>query len=111
MSSTVDDFAVEFIDDGSGVTVLVVGDVDMDTARALATQLDRAVEGFAGDVTVDLAGVTFLDSTGLHVLLRARAALISLDRGLLLAGPSRAATRIFELAGLQDQFRLASKPG
>ena len=62
MSSTVDDFAVEFIDDGAGVTVRVVGDVDMATAGVLEAQLDRAVEGFAGDVTVDLTGVTFLDS-------------------------------------------------
>ena len=66
--------------------------------------MDLAVEGSAGDVTVDLAGVTFLDSMGLCVLLRARAALIALDRGLVVAGPSRAAARIFELAGLQDKF-------
>ena len=33
MSSAVDDFTVELIDDGSGVTVRVVGDVDLDTAR------------------------------------------------------------------------------
>jgi len=46
------------------VTVRVVGDVDMDTAGMLAAQLDRAVAGYPGDVTVDLAGVTFLDSTG-----------------------------------------------
>ena len=111
MSSAVDDFAVEFLDDGSGVRVRVIGDVDMDTARVLGAQLDRAVEGFPGEVTVDLAGVTFLDSMGLCVLLRARAALIARDRGLVVAGPSRAATRIFELAGLRDTFRLASEPG
>jgi stage II sporulation protein AA (anti-sigma F factor antagonist) len=111
MSSAVDDFGVELIDDDAGVTVRVVGDVDMDTASMLAAQLDRAVEGFPGDVTVDLAGVTFLDPTGLCVLLRARAALIALDRGLGVAGASRAAARIFELAGLRDKFRLASEPG
>ena len=111
MSSAVDDFAVEFIDDGCGVRVRVVGDLDMDTATVLASQLHRAVEGFAGDVTVDLAGVTFLDSVGLHALLRARTALDAVGRQLLLAAPARAATRIFELAGLQDTFRLASEPG
>jgi anti-anti-sigma factor len=83
----------------------------MDPPSVLAAQLDLAVEGFAGDVTVDLADVTFLDSTGLCVLLRARAALITLDRGLVVAGASRAAARIFELAGLQHKFRLASEPG
>ena len=110
MSSTVDDFAVEFIDDGVGVTVRVVGDLDMDTAAVLAAQLDRAVEGSAGDVTVDLARVTFLDSVGLHVLLRARTALDAVGRQLLLGAPARAATRIFELAGVQHTFRLATEP-
>jgi STAS domain len=44
-----------------------------------------------GDVTVDLAGVTFLDSVGLCVLLRARTALAAIGRRLLLAAPARAA--------------------
>jgi anti-anti-sigma regulatory factor len=92
------------------VTTRVVGDVDMDTAGVLATQLDRDADGFAGDVTVDLASVTFLDSTGLCALLRARTGLIALHRSLV-AGPSRAAAaRIFELAVLQHTFRLAPEP-
>jgi anti-sigma B factor antagonist len=111
MSSDLDDFAIELINDGSGVTVRVIGDVDMDTAAVLAGQLDRTFDGFSGDVTVDMAGVTFLDSVGLHVLLRARAALDAVGRELLLAAPARAATRILELAGLQDTFRLATEPG
>jgi anti-anti-sigma factor len=111
MSSAVEDFAVEFIDDGDGVTVRVMGDVDMDTASKLAGQLHRAIDGFSGDVTVDMAGVTFLDSMGLHVLLRARTALDAVGRELVLAGPGRAATRIFELAGLQGKFRMTSDSG
>jgi anti-sigma B factor antagonist len=77
----------------------------------LAAQLERAVEGCVGAVTVNMAGVTFLDSTGLTVLLRARAALIAVDRDLVVTAPSRPTTRIFELTGLHDTFRLASEPG
>jgi anti-sigma B factor antagonist len=111
MSSIVDDFAVEFLDDGCDVTIRVVGEVDMATAGLLAAQLERAVEGCVGAVTVNMAGVTFLDSTGLTVLLRARAALIAVDRDLVVTAPSRPTTRIFELTGLHDTFRLASEPG
>jgi anti-anti-sigma factor len=60
-------------------------------------------------VTVNLAGVTFMDSTGLIALLRAHAALITLDRRLVVDAPAPAATRIFELTGLQDTFQLASE--
>jgi hypothetical protein len=35
MSSIVDDFAVEFLDDGCDVTIRVVGEVDMATAGLL----------------------------------------------------------------------------
>jgi anti-sigma B factor antagonist len=80
MSSTVDALAVEVIDDGLDVAIHVTGEVDMATAGLLEAQLERAVEGCAGAVTVNMAGVTFLDSTGLSVLLRARGALIALDR-------------------------------
>ena len=59
---------------------------------------------------MDLAGVTFLDSTGLCVLLQTRAALIALDRDLVVTAPSRSSMRIFELTGLHDTFRLAHGP-
>ena len=110
MSSAVDDFAVEFIDDGCDVTIHIVGEVDMATAGLLAAQFERAVEGCAGAVTVNMAGVTFLDSTGLTVLVRARRALSALDRDLLVTAPSESTTRIFELTGLHDTFPLA-QPG
>ena len=68
----------------------------------------RRCAALTGDVTVDLADVTF---DRLCVLLRARTALDAVGRHLLLGGPARAATRIFELAGLQDTFRLATESG
>ena len=75
MTSSVDRFGVKCHGEGSEVTVRVVGEVDMATAGVLAAQLDRAINGFNGGVRVNLAGVTFMDLTGLHALLRARTAL------------------------------------
>jgi anti-anti-sigma regulatory factor len=47
----------------------------------------------------------------LDVLLLACAALGALDQDLLIAAPTQAARRMFELAGLQHKFRLATEPG
>ena len=66
MTSSVDRFGVECHSYGSEVTVRVVGEVDMATAGVLAARLDRAIKCFNGGVRVNLAGVTFMDSTGLH---------------------------------------------
>jgi anti-anti-sigma factor len=109
MSSSVEHFAVEFVDDGRGGMIRVVGELDMAAAGLLSAEVDRAIESSAGDVTVNLAAVTFLDSTGLSVLLRARAALVALGRRLVVDAPAPAATRIFELTGLQDTFQLATE--
>jgi anti-sigma B factor antagonist len=111
VSSAVEHFAVEYIDDGFAVTIRAVGELDMAAAGLLSAEFDRAMESSAGDVTVNLSAVTFMDSTGLSALLRAHAALGALDRRLVVHAPAPAATRTFELTGLQDTFRLASEPG
>ena len=109
MTDPVDGFIVEFGADGSDVELRVVGDVDLGTVHVLAADLDRAIAGFAGTVTVNLGAVTFLDSTGLCALLRAHRALGAAGRSLVVAEPGPATTRIFGLTGLLDTFQLATE--
>lgn len=52
------------------VTVRCSGEIDLATGPALRLALSRAVDDHPF-VVVDLTGVTFCDSTGLHVLLSA----------------------------------------
>jgi anti-anti-sigma factor len=53
---------------------------------------------------LDLTDVDFLDSTGLHALLRARALLAREDRPLALLLPPGTARRVLDLAGTLDTF-------
>jgi len=46
------------------------GEVDLSNARVLADLLDPAVQA-GGDLTLDLSGITFMDSTAIQVLLQA----------------------------------------
>jgi anti-sigma B factor antagonist len=110
MKSLVDDFTVEFDADGPHVTLRVVGEVDLATAGVLTAELDRAIAGFDGSVTVNLGGVTFLDSIALCALLRARGALDASDRTLVVTEPGPATMRVFGLTGLLDTFCLATEP-
>lgn len=50
--------------------IAVTGEVDLFSSRALVDALDTACE-HGGPVVVDLTACTFLDSSGLHALLRA----------------------------------------
>jgi anti-anti-sigma factor len=81
-----------------GVTVRIAGEVDLDTAEQLAAGL----EACHGTVVVDLAGVTFIDSSGLGTLVRARNRLTSEGGGLLVAEPTERVRRLFELTGLTE---------
>jgi anti-anti-sigma factor len=80
------------------VTVAITGEVDL-AATALVTaaisrQLDR-------EVTVDLQGVTFVDSWGLHCLLELRQE-AARRGGRVIVGPvSATVERLLQLAGLQ----------
>ena len=63
-----------------------------------------AVWGTQGAFVIDLTEVDFLDSSGLHSLLRARAVLARENRSLALLCPPGTARRVLDLAGTLDTF-------
>jgi anti-sigma B factor antagonist len=94
----------------SGVAVVrVSGDVDVATCGLLRDGLLRVVgdEDYRG-VVVNLAGVNFIDSTGIGVLVgiwrRARAS----DGSMALAAPSRQVQGILDTTGLTKVFPIFS---
>jgi anti-anti-sigma factor len=109
MTGITDDFTVRADTDGCDATLYVVGEVDLATVGGFAA-LDRAIVGFDGVVTVNLAGVTFMDSSALCALLRAHVALDAVGRTLVVAEPGPVARRLFELAGVRDTLRLVTEP-
>jgi anti-sigma B factor antagonist len=84
----------------------VHGDVDLAAVPDLEEALEAAIRDSVGAFVVDLTDVSFIDSTGLQVLLRARALLGREDRALVLVCPHGPVRRVFELAGVSDVFVL-----
>ena len=66
--------------------------------------LDEAVDGGARLITVEMSGVSFLDSSGIRSLVRAANRLDELDGRLTVAGLSGAAQRVLEVSGLIDRL-------
>jgi anti-sigma B factor antagonist len=88
----------------SGVRrVDLIGELDLAASPELSSVLDGYVAA-GGDLTVDLSGVTFLDSTALSVLVRARTRLSSAGSRLIVSDPSPVVVRILHLAGLVGLF-------
>jgi anti-anti-sigma factor len=55
--------------DGGTALLTLVGDVDLASGQAVRDAVCEALDAGVGEVVLDLAGVTFLDSTGLNALL------------------------------------------
>jgi anti-sigma B factor antagonist len=85
--------------------VLVVhGEVDMGNAFLL----DDAIDVLAGPAVVDLAGVTFIDSTGISVLIRQHQRREVVGEPLVVKDPSPRVLRVLEVAGVIDYLRISA---
>jgi anti-anti-sigma factor len=95
-----DHFSVSSDPSPGVVTVIVKGEVDLDTAPTVRDEVLRHLHGGAA-VHLDLGDVTFMDSSGLHVLLATsrRAALVGAE--LRLVRVSVRVQRLIELTGTQ----------
>jgi stage II sporulation protein AA (anti-sigma F factor antagonist) len=89
--------------DGSPPVLRVGGEVDLASAGELRAALTSALAADP-NVVVDLADVTFIDVSGVRVILRAAESLNG-DGPLVLANASRV-TWLLGIAGLQDPLSL-----
>jgi anti-sigma B factor antagonist len=78
--------------------VTVAGEIDM----ASSPQLRDCLHDLSGIVVIDLADVTFLDSSGLSALVSACKRLRDLSGDLRLRAPQPGVRRIIEITGLGD---------
>lgn len=91
---------------GGSTVVSARGEVDVATAPALRDGLDQAVDGDAGSVIVDLTGVTFIDSTGLGVLIGVRKRCLDAGRDLRVVVTEPRILKVFEITGLTELFAI-----
>jgi anti-sigma B factor antagonist len=92
------------VDDVGGcVVVSAVGEVDLATSRGFSDAVKVAVER-APKTIVDLSGVSFVDATGLQVLVQARTRVRD-RRGLIaLVAPTGMPRRVLEVSRLHQEF-------
>jgi anti-sigma B factor antagonist len=82
------------------LTLEVGGELDITASPHLREALDEAVDASPGDLELDLGGCSFIDSTGLQVIVQAGIALAEKGRSLALSRPREHVRRLFLTAGI-----------
>ncbi|MEU1908921.1 STAS domain-containing protein [Streptomyces hygroscopicus] len=91
--------------EGPRKVVVVLGEVDYETAPALATALREALRTSGEGVDADLRAVRFWDCSGLNVLLRLRREALAVGKTITVRSPSRVVRRVLTLTGTAPLFR------
>ena len=98
-------FGVWRADTDDQVVVAVVGELDMGTAPKVWEVLAQAFE-HDGLIAIDLSGVTFMDSQGLKLFVRAHKRATRDGGRLVLRSPQPQARRVFEVTALDRVFAI-----
>ncbi len=90
-----------------GVTLTLSGEIDHHGARAMMRELDQAVSTLLPRrLTLDLSGVTFMDSSGIALLMGAKRAMDRLGGSLRVTAIPTQPRKVLDAAGLGRLIQL-----
>jgi anti-sigma B factor antagonist len=96
---------------GSWVCVVAArGEIDIYTGPALRDVLKDALASGSGEVVIDMADVSFIDSSGLSVIIGAHKRAEDSGIDLVLRNPTARVVRLLELTGLNRVLTVVSAP-
>ena len=92
-----------------GITVLrLVGELDVATAAELRRAVAEALEQMPCVLTLDLSGLSFVDSTGIGVLVGASRRTQEIGSSFVLLSPTRPVQKALHLTGVDQLMRIES---
>lgn len=95
--------------DATGRTVLTVsGAIDVQSRGQLGIAGREALNAGAKSLVLDLADVSFIDSTGIGTLIEIGHDAEDAESELVIRNPSPRVTRILQLTGLEDAWQVES---
>lgn len=93
-----------------GISFALSGELDLSTLEQLETALDGGLDGKPEMVVIDLRELTFLDSSGLRVMLALHADLREEGGRLVLVQGPRRVQRVLELTGADEELEIVADP-
>jgi anti-sigma B factor antagonist len=92
---------------GEAQVVQLAGELDVEGAPLSRRALRRACAGDQHTIFLDLGGLTFMDSSGVHMIIEAHRRLSDDDRELVIVRAPRHVRRLLELCGLTRILHLS----
>ncbi len=90
--------------EGGGTLLALHGELDLGSAPVLEAALSELQSVGADRLVIDLGGLSFMDSTGVAVMLRAQQAAQDYGQWLICRPGPRQVQRLLELTGAIDRF-------
>ena len=103
-------FLVDTHTTGRAATLTLSGELDLVSSPVLERALAPVLDSDAELIIVDLRGLDFMDSTGLHVLVQAHQHLHDAGRRLALVRARDHVQRLFDLTGLSETMTIVDSP-
>lgn len=100
---------IEMKSDDRGPLIRVGGEIDMDSSPDLKRKILAGLRG-ANLLRADLSGVTYIDSSGVAVLIQGLKDAQQQKAGFILVNPSKSVREVLELAMLDQVFSIEDAP-
>jgi anti-anti-sigma factor len=103
-------FRVDVRSEDRAMIFALAGELDLATSPALEQEIDRACDADVDLLIVDLRDLTFMDSTGLHALVKAHRREHDAGRRFALVQGGAQVERLLNLTGVGDLLVVAKSP-
>jgi len=108
--SGVRSFSIETGSLGQASLVSLNGDLDLSTAKRAEQAIEEAEQASPPMLVIDLRGLSFMDSTGLRVVVSADKRATKANRRLVIIQGPAAVRRVFEIARLDERLEIVDTP-
>ncbi|MEV2256007.1 STAS domain-containing protein [Streptomyces sp. NPDC050147] len=93
------------------MTVIVRGELDLDSGERLLPDLLRALSGSADGIDLQLSEVAFCDCSGINLMLELRRLALRYGKTVTVAASSPAVDRLFDLTAVRYLFEPSESSG
>lgn len=104
------EFRVDTHTTGRVITLTLTGELDLVSGPAFEAALERANDSDADVTVVDLRTLEFMDSTGLHVLVKGHQRAQESGRAFAVTRGSEQVERLLTLTGIADIMTVVDSP-
>lgn len=95
-----------FLQDGQ-LTVMLTGEIDHHSAKAYISGITAKIEAYSPHICIlDFEGVTFMDSSGIAVVINALRCISGMGGILRISGISQQPLKVFRASGIEKLIEL-----